>query len=540
MANKPCLASLVLMMSVVSLLDLVFPQLVAGAALRPRGQRHTGAGQPQESAPFKQWNSDGCGTRRFALDSAAVPQLIEQVAAVGDGLSEIQGIGLAMWGRMEPRAPINGVPQYRSVNDAGRPERDFMARFKQTDRELSVVLEFYYNDWAMEFSDTITVQSPRTGKRVPGFVRIKKEHEQDWRNFVKHFISMVPNLKYIQIDNEPENVWVSGKGYERALRLAYEAVQEYNAEHGTDIKVLAAGFYLGTHLVKVPDQVKSHVHMNFPDLDEAWLRRQVPPQASIPAGVSAGRIQFLAQKIHVVMSVLMQKEPAFDILTIHLDGNRPYDTIEEVITWYRNQMKSMGYDRPIWIDDMHSGYYPASGPKASRQDITFTEGIMKGNPRVIARHTREQSAWMTRKVAGYFAAGVERIKIAQLIDNPDFFMPEWRYPGLFTSKFEPKPAYYTTKLLVRKLDCFKTAAKLHDYSYRFTFDHKEDVYLAWSEDGDRNIDLSRELKAPQAKITYLINNVDQRRNPVLRNPTIVPSNRIPLTAEPIFIERVDN
>jgi len=238
------------------------------------------------------------------------------------------------------------------------------------------------------------------------------------------------------------------------------------------------------------------------------------------------------------MSTLRQKEPAFDILTVHLDGTRPYDKAEEVITWYKSQMQSMGYDRPVWVDDVNSGYYAEQGPKASPLDKRFFSEIGKNNKKAIARHTRVQPAWLVRKATGYFAAGFERIKIAQLVDNPNYFMPVWRYPGLFTSKFEPKPAFYTTKLLVEKLDYFKAAIKLDNYSYRFTFDNKDDIYVAWSEKGNRLLNLSRKMGTTQARITYLINEVDQHHKPITRDSVIVPANRIPLTEEPIFIEGV--
>lgn len=368
---------------------------------------------------------------------------------------------------------------------------------------------------------------------MPGFVRIKKQHEQDWKNFVKHYISIVPNLKYIQIDNEPENVWVNGEGYARAVRLAYDAVQEYNAQHRTDVKVMAAGFYLGSQLIGLPENVKEYLYNNNRNINETWLRREI----NLPPGITSRQIQIAGQKVHVVMSALRQKEPAFDILTIHLDGTKPYDEAEDVIKWYRHQMQSMGYDRPVWIDDMHSGYYPEKGTEATPLDRGFMEQIGKNNQNAIARHEREQSTWLVRKAAGYFAAGFDRIKISDLCDNPNYFMPEWRYTGLFNSRFEPKPSFFTTKLLVGKLDGFKTATKLHDYTYRFTFNNKDDIYVAWSEQGNRNLDLSREMGTPLARITHLINEVDRKREPVTRVPANVPSNRIPLTAEPVFIEK---
>ncbi len=487
--------------------------------------------QEQGSTPLST-KSDSCKNQRFAIDSAVSGQLLKQVVALGDGLSEIQGVGFAMWGNVEPRAPVQGVPQYRGPQDLKTHQRAFLKDYGRTGRSLSVALEFFENKWALEFSDSIMVQSPRSGKQVPGFVRIKKEHEQDFKNFIKYYISLLPSLEYIQIDNEPENVWVSGEGYARALRLAYEAVHEYNDENSKDIKVMAAGFYLGPQIISIPESIKAHIHANYPDLDAKWLRREL----KIPDHISDEKLRHAAQKLHVVMSVLQQKQPSFDILSIHLDGTRPYDKADLVINWYRAQMKENSYQKPIWIDDMHSGFYPELKPETSESERAFYNRLRKNDPLAIARIELEQPKWLVKKTAGYFAAGFSRVKIAQLVDMPDYFMPEWRYAGLFTIGLAPKPSYYTARMLINKLDCFETATRLDGYVYRFTFRQKNDVFVAWSESGPENLDLSQQLGSKKAKITFLVNHVDQQRNPITKEPLLTPSDTIPLTDEPVFIE----
>lgn len=469
---------------------------------------------------------------RFAIDSAAFFPLLEAVTALGDGLSEIQGVGFSQWGVIEPRAPINGSPQYRSLNDLRPQQRKFLAEYDKTGRELSVALEFYDNDWAFEFSDIIKVQSPRNGTQIPAFVRIKKEHELDFKNFIKFYVSKLPNLKYIQIDNEPENVWACGKGYVRALQLAYEAIQEYNAANATEIKVMAAGFYLGPQLISVSEQLKAYAQANYPDIDESWLRREL----KLPQDIDARKLRHAAQKLHVVMSVLQQEKPAFDILSLHLDGTRPYDNAEMVAKWYQQQMKNRGYQRPIWVDDMHSGYYPEPGPENSESEKAFFSSLSNNQPDAIASLMREQPKWLVRKAVGYFAAGFERLKIAQLVDMPDYFMPQWRFAGLFTIDLSPKPVYYAVQQLIGKLDGFASAAKLHSYLYRFSFPQKNDVFVAWSESGAKTLDLSQQLGSARAEITFLINSIDADGSPIVKESLQVDSQLIPLGEEPIYIE----
>ena len=208
-------------------------------------------------------------------------------------------------------------------------------------------------------------------------------------------------------------------------------------------------------------------------------------------------------------------------------------------------MKNNGYDKPLWIDDMSNNYFPTG---ETEEDILLRKGLENSNQQIINEHAKRQPSWLLRKIVGHFAAGAEKVKLAYDMEI-DYYMIEWRYAGLFdlTNK-KPKPAYYSARIIINKLDNFTTATKIslneENYLYKFTFENKPEIYVAWTDPKQTNwsyntiktIDLSNEIGTKKAKITQLINQVNKKNQPITRENKIIPSNQIPLSSEPIFIE----
>ena len=99
-----------------------------------------------------------------------------------------------------------------------------------------------------------------------------------------------------------------------------------------------------------------------------------------------------------------------------------------------------------------------------------------------------------------------------------------------------------------------TATKINlnqeDYLYKFTFENKPDVFVAWtepkneselywSEETIKTIDLSQYISSEDVKITYLINELDSQNRPIRKPNIIAKTNSIPLTSEPVFIEAIE-
>ena len=472
--------------------------------------------------------------RRFAIDHFSPrPEHFNLIKSLDGMLLEWGGGAITVWGAIEPKPPINGVSNYLGLNNLDERQKQFFNSFVQSGFRLSAHVEFLRNNWALEQSNDVMVVSPETGERFPGFIRIKPEYHKTWQNFIKYYLTTFPNIDYLQIDNEPENVWVNSEGYVEAVRLAYEAVGEYNSENNRNVKLKVAGFALSPDILSIREDIKMYVYENHPNIDFNYIRKEL----KIPQSIDNRQIFHTSQKIHMVMSILLLNNPPFDIVTIHNDWSQDYDEAKVVLSWYKNLMNKSGYERPIYIDDMHTGYYPKVTFNPTPEDQKIYSGLRDGNQNIINQYIKAHSAWLVRKSVFNFAAGAEMVQLAPFFDVPNYHMPTWRYVGLFTTDLKPKPSFYTAKLLMNKIDYFETVKRIKDDIYKFTFKDKGDVYVAWNDSGNTTIDLTSEFGNANVKITFLINEVDSKHNPIIRESIVMPTNRIPLTKEPVFIEK---
>jgi len=422
---------------------------------------------------------------------------------------------------------VNGVSNYTQIPTESWASK-FLEKVKNSNIEFSTAIEFENNDWAIERNENITAISPVNGKQVPGMARIKPEYEEEYKKFINYYYEIMPNLKYIQIDDEAENAWVDGEGYNRILELTKESIRE----NDLNLQVMAAGFNFSAEMTKIPMELQIEIKNTFPNIDEQKIRESL----NVPDDFSSKQIMYLAQKIHVLLTVLMREDPQFDILTIHYDGPRLYETIESAIQWYKDIMNSYGYEKPIWIDDMHSTYYPEVKAE-SELDIMLNGGLMAGDAEAIKIQEELGPTYLVRKTVGYFAAGAERVKIAYGMDFEDYYLPAWKYSGLFTSDFKPKPTYFTAKEMIAKIDGFKTAERLgKEYLYKFTFENKGNVYVAWSEEGAKTIDLSKEFNSGEVRITHIVTELKSNKEPIYPEDEIVPKGKVLISEIPIFIE----
>ncbi len=488
---------------------------------------------------------------RFAIEGTRI-DIFDEIQALGIGMREAQGIHLTKWGIIEPTAPINGVPTYLTP-----PKGDwgltYLKQIKDSGIDFSAAIEFDKAEWALEKNESIQVINPGNGNKMPGLIRIKPEHEQDYKNFIKYYISVMPNLKYIQVDNEPENIWVNGEGYYRAIELTKEAAIEYEQQTGHKVTIMAAGFNLGISMPFLPEDVKDYMYKNHPNINHTFVRERINEELvkngenPLSEEVTSQRIQHISQKIYVVMTALNRPNPAFDIFTIHLDSGKTYNYANGTISWYKSQMQKNGYSRPLWIDDMSNNYIPTIDTEENR---LLMQGLESKNTTIIKEHTKKQSTWLLRKIVGHFSSGAERVKIAYDMEI-DYYMAEWRQMGLFFLNGREKPSYYSAKIIIDKLDYFKTAAKVdlneEDYLYKFTFEDKGDVYVAWTEPLNesglywndktiKTIDLSDYIESENVEITYLVNEVDRKNKPITKPNKIVLTSQVQISSEPVFIK----
>ncbi len=487
--------------------------------------------------------------RRFAIESAS-EEILPQIALIGDGLSSVHSVSFINWGSVQTNAPVNGVNTYEPF-----PSNSWWAAFLDeldaADRGLLCTLELGATPWAVERDTNIMVQNPKTGLPMPGLVRIHPEYIDAWKDFVKHLLEMTPQITHLQIESEAENVWVNASGYVEVLRHAYDAVQEFNAANpGRDIQVAAAGFNLaGILLILENEQYQQDLEALIDEIVEAYpdpVAGEVI-EAMFP-GMNENTLLEFSRRLHIVIGVLSQEDPndpSFDILALHHDRTRTYDTAGTLTAWYRDQMANGvhgAYDRPIWVDDMSSNYHPGDGFGISQEDQQLLDLLDAGDEETIAAYNAQQPIWLVRKAVGHFAGGFDRVSIAYGHDLPNYFMPIWRYMGLFYTNHMPKPSYYTTRIMVEKLDGFTNVAQIaqantNDYVFQFTFAAKPDVFVAWREDGSGAIDLSAHAAGDSLLVTHLVMETTAEGDAIWPDDGLmVPTDDVPVGPEPVFLE----
>ena len=436
-------------------------------------------------------------SNHFGVDGSDITAMSE-IAKLGDGVTGVNG---GIWGRLEPKAPLNGVPVYDSASLA---KLDSVMDSVAKSARVAQMNFLFSNDWAMEYSSADTTD-PVFGKKVKRFAGIKPEYLDDYKNTIKFLLKRYPQIKYLQIGSEEENAWASASGYSEALCTAYASVKETNP----DVLVLAAGFNLG----------------EFFD----YSSEEQAEALATPAG---------SAKMAFITGVIREGKGCFDVLTIHPSGRET--SIPKMLEWYNAEMLKNGYQNPIWSDDTSSG--PGVGgtkPLAGEEKMfeLMNEDKLRTNSEEYARLMRTQSSLLVKKSVAMFASGAERVIISCDVDFLTYFMNPWHYLGLIDGVTKTKkPAYYTYGILISKIDDFISAEKIGEDIYKFELSNGKNVFVAWSS-ADKNIDLSSEISG-NAKLTFIITELDEKYKPVYVEGKIVSASNIPINQEPVFIEAV--
>jgi hypothetical protein len=146
-----------------------------------------------------------------------------------------------------------------------------------------------------------------------------------------------------------------------------------------------------------------------------------------------------------------------------------------------------------------------------------------------------QASLLVKKLVVAFAAGIDRIYVSSDSDWSNYFMPEWRNMGLVDRYGKPKPAYYTYKLIVSKLNAFTKAERVDDCIFKFTFNDRAPVFVAWSDDISQMADFTKFIPSATVKVTHIITNTDKKTDALVRK---VSTQKIIVTNQPVIIEEL--
>ncbi len=387
--------------------------------------------------------------QRFGIDGGN-PKWAHVVAELGDGWSGIN----TFWASFEPKPPRNGIHFYKWKRlDAA------VRSFQRVGRRLQVNVRVF-SRWALDNHSKMKVRHPGTGKRVGAIVRIKPEHVSDWASFITALVERydndgkddMPGLKYpvsyFQIESEPENVWADIDGYIQALATAYEAAKKADPE----VHIMAGGFNVGRFFV---------------------LSKKEKERAL--------RNARFKHKWDFINGFFPRGENYFDILSLNL--NNDYEVIPPTVKWYQEQMRKNGYQKPIWAGDMSSGPMLSKKRPEERRRLKLLE---RKDPKTLRWYQQEQAMLLVKKAVTAFASGVDKVFITSDVDWTNYYLASWRNQGLLTSWGKRKPAFYSFKTMVAKLDGFVEVETLSIadgvYAYKFT-KPSGDIYVLWSESG---------------------------------------------------------
>jgi len=484
------------------------------------------------------------GTERenFALGvEYMVPGLAEVYARTGVKWAKAMGQGFS-WADIEPSAPVKGRHSYRW---------DF------TDR---LILE-YQKAGFQNFHIYVKSMSPWASTKPMklighGSSPLKPEHIEDYKAFLTALVQRynlqhpdhVPGLLYSVEYWEIESEWGTGfwqgtvSEYLDLLRIAYSTVKKANPE----AKVILIGFFL------------AGLFEGHPDLQEIPLTL-----SRMPAKRRKITVQYLTE-----MKELLAHPEIFDVVEFHSLSD--WSEIPGMIRFLRQTMKEYNYEKPIWVGDVN---YTASPlvfwgnpvpPYGEDQKPAIQETLKalaeEKHPRrkeVISWFRAEQAKGLVKKAVLAMAEGARGINLGNLKDEPMFALAPGlagtvAFQGLIDTEGIParpgkeRPAYRALTLLVEKLGHFFRVQSLDSgpgiYSYEFTGERNNKVYVFWYDDGQRYLPGDKE---PEKEVnlmlpggSYLLTETPTGEKTVFGKIIFLPSSgiKIRLTTTPVFLE----
>jgi|GEM_PF-3473285 len=414
---------------------------------------------------------------------------------------------LIVWSLGEPTKPVFGRRNYKWDLLDTRVEEWAGAGF-----DMQLILKSY-SMWASE-------PGSLPGVCYKGSLP-QDEYQDDYAAWVQALVERydadgeddMPGLAravpYYEIESEAHHAgcWDGTiEDYKKQLGIAYGAVKAADP----DAKVILSGFDLGDTFDDFPTGAVAQQRM---DHGEELYKQE---------GASDHLFSFVEETLKATDS--------YDIIELHY--NRDYKGIYGEVNWIRKFS-----DKPIWAGDAASGpwvkqeLYPAVPLYDEETDQTLLESVGNEDPTTLAWYRKEQAKLTAKKVVAGMDAGLSGIVIENIVD----WGQEWNamnlgnfmFIGLLDADGNPKPAYYTYKLLIEKLGGFGSVERLDltgdiiknrgegVWAFRLTVGGK-DVYVLWyednvnacpicsvTEDASTTVDLSSYL-AGNVKATHII------------------------------------
>jgi hypothetical protein len=209
-------------------------------------------------------------------------------------------------------------------------------------------------------------------------------------------------------------------------------------------------------------------------------------------------------------------EDYFDIFNFH---SYPQDASYEGMAVSINKIRNgYGITKDIWLTETGN---PGDAKAYENNKITKNE------------YYKIHSEFILKQYTIALSLGIKKIFWWNSWPNDinQFDSQGWKTLALNDMNGNKRPAYYTYKLMVEKLDYFETVETVKDGFYKFSFKNKDPIYVLWS-DSVKTVDLSPYISSSKVRITSIIDEEGETQ-PVIEDVSI---NSIPIDETPIFIE----
>ena len=149
-----------------------------------------------------------------------------------------------------------------------------------------------------------------------------------------------------------------------------------------------------------------------------------------------------------------------------------------------------------------------------------------------------QAENLVKRICITLSLGVSQIYPAWMRDQKKPVNWYFAHIALTDTDGRKKPHYYTYKILIDKLEGFKSLEEFKKDSeekiIKFTFEDKNPIFVIWNDGEEKEIDFSPYINTSEVKITHIITDRDKTDKDV--KIEVVPANSVNTGITPIFLE----
>jgi hypothetical protein len=476
-------------------------------------------------------------------------------AATGALWTKPAGAGFH-WGGIEPKPPVDGKYTYDWVG----PDR-LIGEYQAAGFRHFHIYTQVRNPWAG--TQELVGNASRAPKPefLPGYAdylrALVERYDGDGKDDMP---GLRFPIRYWEIEEEWGTFWKdSAAEYVDLLRLARKTVREADP----NAKVILQGFLMMGIFDGNPSAEELERRMS----DPVWGPK-----------IREGRRN---------IDELLSHPELFDAVEFHSLGD--WTEIAGTAAFLRGEMKRYGYQKPIWAGDVNFSLTPMIWwgkpfyPYVADQKTDIVKWLQalrdKSNPNhdaAVRWFRAEQAGFTAKKIVSCLGEGLAGINMGNLEDWPQFavvlgitgtsafcglvdierYVPSDLKPGIgWATRMpgQPRPAYWTMKLLIEKLGPYTVTEKLSlgpgVYAYRSSrplpaAHQPASTVVLWYDDGEGQLpgDSEPQTKvvlptaAARAQRTPIITAIGQKESQAM--PVAVANRRIELTVgeTPVLVE----